>query len=327
MRKRVMMLTTGGTIASVETEGGLAPGMSGGDLVGGLGALWPSLEIETCELMSIDSSNMQPEQWQTIARAIYDVLDRCDGVIVTHGTDTMAYTAAALAYMLRGLDMPVVLTGSQRPFGSPMSDAAQNIDLAAAAVDAGIRGVSVAFGGRVIAGTRASKTSSMDMTAFESVGAPLLAELKADGLRVCDAGRRDAGPRRLMDGICPDVAAVRATPGLRPEHLRALVSSGLRGLVIEAYGAGGVSFMGRDISSAIGEICAGGTAVAVTSQCPRERVDMTLYEVGRRLMDAGAIACGDMTAEAATVKLMWCLGSGLDPSECFKISYAGEITI
>lgn len=326
--KRFLIAATGGTIASVETEDGLAPGMGGGDLIAGARANFPHIRFDISDIMSIDSSNMQPEDWQTIARAAFGARGTYDAVIVTHGTDTMAYSASALSYMLRDIDVPVVLTGSQIPFGAPCSDARPNIELAVSAADAGIIGVSVAFCGRVIAGTRAVKVSSTEMAAFDSSGAPLRAELRADGLCVMDRGMSADGTPTLMDGIDPNVALIKTWPGMTPRLLDAVVGAGARALVIEAFGAGGVSFAScRDISGRLGEIASRGVPVVVTTQCARGSADISLYEVGHRLEAAGAISCRDMTAEAALTKMMWALGNGIDPKTAFCTNYAGEVTL
>lgn len=325
--KKIIMIATGGTIASVETESGLAPGIGGGDLLDGVRARWKDISFEARDVMSVDSSNMQPEDQMTIARAAASALEEADAVIIAHGTDTMAYSAAALSYMLGSIESPVVFTGSQIPFGAPCSDAQDNIELAIAAARSKISGVSVAFGGRIIRGTRAVKVSSTQMTAFESVNAPLLAEMSACGLRVFDRGAREKIFSQNI-ALCSDVAIVKAHPGLDPKFFDAVVSCGARAIVVEAFGAGGVSALApRDVSAKIGELSSSGVHIAVTTQCLRGGVDLSLYEVGHRLLDAGVISCGDMTTEAAFAKMMWALGSGIDPAEAFGQDYAGEITL
>jgi L-asparaginase len=337
-----MLLTTGGTIASVPGESGLEPRLGADKILRPIRADYPRHTFGCASVMNHDSSNIQPEHWRQIARAAHEALDSCDGVIVTHGTDTMAYTASALAFMLRNLNKPVVLTGSQIPASRPESDAASNLRTAVAAVERGIRGVTVAFGGKVINGTRAVKTSTMDIAAFESVGAPPMAEFKADGLRVRAASTAlvEPGlPSRLDDRLCPDVCLVKLIPGTKPELFDALLALKYRGVVIEAFGAGGVHYIGRNLVEKIAALRRAGVVAIVCSQCLYERVDLTVYEIGARLLDAGVIPCADMTTEAAVTKLMWALGRvfGQEP-DCettadpiaqvgaiFATSYAGEI--
>ncbi len=343
--KKILLLTTGGTIASLPGENGLEPRLGGDELLRAVCVDYPQHTFTSKSVMNHDSSNIQPEHWQVLARAVHEAQDLYDGVIVAHGTDTMAYTASALSFMIRNLNKPVVLTGSQIPIGEPASDAHANLHTAIGAVECGIRGVTVAFAGRVINGTRAVKTSTMDMAAFESVGAPLMAERKADGMRVYATSTalvEPESPPKLDDRLCPDVCLVKLIPGTKPELFDALLfdallTLGVRGVVIEAFGAGGVHYIGRNLVEKIGMLRSSGVVVAVCSQCLYERVDLTLYEVGSRLLEAGVIPCADMTTEAAVTKLMWALGRALDRSALadpiaevgaiFATGYAGEISI
>ena len=331
--KKFLLLGTGGTIASEAGSSGFEPGIKSESLLSGaIGGLYPDSVFSSMDILSLDSSNIQPEHWLIIARKVFESLDEFDGIIILHGTDTMAYTAAALSFMLRNLDKSVVLTGSQVPFGEPHSDAAANIRTATAAVRAGITGVSVAFAGMVICGTRAVKVSTMDYRAFESVNAPYMARMMADGLRVFSkpSGCSHTQPAYLDDSLCTDVFLLKLLPGTKPELLDALVTLGYKGVVIEAFGAGGVHYEIRDLVAKLTQLTASGIPVVVCSQCLYDRVDLSLYEVGRRMLAAGVIPAGDMTTEAAVVKLMWALGRTGDVSEVARIfeeCYAGEITV
>ncbi len=145
MKKRILLLTTGGTIASKHTEEGLAPGITGEELAGWLPHLSEAYNITVRDILQLDSSNIQPEEWQYIARSIYEERGRYDGIVVTHGTDTMAYTASMLSFMLPGIEVPVVLTGSQLPIEHPLTDALENLRTAFAMAASGVRGVYIAF--------------------------------------------------------------------------------------------------------------------------------------------------------------------------------------
>lgn len=325
---RIRLISTGGTIVSAQGERGLVPGDAGG-ASDYLRRLFPDHEFSLVELMNLDSSNIGPDHWREIALEVWGALAGDDGVIVTHGTDTMAYTASALAFMMRGLGKPVTLTGSQIPFGVPLSDAPQNLALAVLAVANGINGVTVSFGGSVINGTRAVKTSSSDTRAFESVGAPPMAVVTAFGL---DVARRATAPGDISacldTRLCPDVFVLKIVPGVNPEIFDALIRAGCKGMVVEAFGAGNVPCEGRDVSEAVRRLVDGGVPVVVRSQCLRGGVDMSAYETGFRLLEAGAIPAGGMTTEAAVVKLMWVLGRTDDPREIeriFNTNFAGEI--
>jgi L-asparaginase len=283
--------------------------------------------------MNLDSSNIQPEHWQLLARRVYSALTGYDGVIVTHGTDTMAYTASALAFMLRNLKKGVVLTGSQLPAEAPGSDAARNMRTALYVVMSGMTGVIIAFGSRVISGVRAVKTSTTDFEAFESVNAPPMGIVNPSGLSVFEYAAPKAdhnAPTTLEDGICGDVFLLKVIPGTRPEIFQALRDMGCGGVVVEAFGAGCVHYEGRDLPAGVRLLTKAGIPVVVVSQCLRGNVDLSAYETGARLLEAGAIGGGGMTTESAVVKLMWALAKTKDRfevAEIFSADYAGETGI
>ena len=332
--KKILLLGTGGTIASEAGASGFVPGIKSESLLqSAIGELYPGCTFQAEDILSLDSSNIQPEHWLIIARRVFESLCEFDGVIILHGTDTMAYTAVALSFMLRNLDKSVVLTGSQVPFGEPGSDAVANIRTAIAAVRAGITGVSVAFAGRVICGTRAVKVSTMDYSAFESVNAPYMAQMMADGLRVFSNHTAPSAlqlPLSLDDRLCTDVFLLKLVPGTKPELFDSLISLGYRGVVIEAFGAGGIHYEIRDLPAKLKVMADLGIPVVVCSQCLYERADLSIYEVGRQMLASGVIPAGDMTTEAAVVKLMWALGRTkdiLEVARIFEECYAGEVSL
>lgn len=332
--KKILLITTGGTIASVATRQGLRPRETGEDLLRLVGHTGHSVTVR--DLFSLDSTNIEPEEWRQIAECVYQERLAYDGIVIAHGTDTMAYTASALTFMLPGIDRPVVLTGSQLPISHPLSDAPANLRCAFAMAAAGRNGVFIAFNRRVFLGCRAVKVRASDLDAFESVNLPPVATVNASGFHVHDSilrgARGSAGgtPCALRGRMDSRVALVKLNPGAEPALFSTLDSIGCQGVVIEAYGAGGISFNRRDIVAALEGLGKRGIPLVVCSQCLYEPADMTVYEVGRRALTAGVIPAGDMTSEAAVTKLMWGLGQGMDVkgvSALFQENLHGEITL
>ena len=227
-KPRILLLATGGTIASQPTDEGLAPGLDGAALT----AMLPrrtlaNYEVTVRDILHMDSSNIQPEEWQIIARHVYQNRDRFDGIVVTHGTDTMAYTAAILSFMVRGIGIPVVLTGSQLPIDHPLSDGPENLRLALAMAASATPGVFVAFDRKVILGTRAVKTRTTGFDAFESVNWPYVAQVSAPKGRGGMCSQRRHFPPGIFDEAHPRrgpgafrYASPDALPGHRHRSLR-----------------------------------------------------------------------------------------------------------
>ena len=331
MKKKILLLTTGGTIASAPTEEGLAPTITGDGLREFVGSMLDAFEVTVRDILSLDSSNMQPEEWEFIARSVYESRAEFDGIVITHGTDTMSYTAAALSFMLQGISIPVVLTGAQLPIIHPLSDATDNLRTAFAMAGSGHGGVYLAFDRRVILGARAVKTHTMNFGAFDSVNAPFAAEVNAHGLMVNESVLPSVDPNfTLQDGLCKDVFLLKLIPGVDPRIFDMLLQMGIRGIVIEAFGAGGVQFIRRDLTRKLHEMIEQGVSVVVCSQCLYERSDFSLYEVGQRALEQGVIQTFDMTSEAAITKLMWVLHRTQDRAEVarwFETNMVGEITL
>lgn len=329
--KKVLVLATGGTIASHMGASGLEPQSVPDELLRVFDELRGYYDIDFKPILNLDSSNIQSEEWQLIARCVFNALPTYDGVVITHGTDTMAYTASMLTFMLRNLSKPVVLTGSQIPVGLPLSDARSNLATALAAVDHDVAGVSIAFNHKLISGCRAVKVRTMGFDAFESVNSPDRGEFFADGVHLINPRVPPcAAPCQLRDSLCNDVFLLKLIPGTNPCIFNALKSMNYKGVVLETFGAGGLHYIRRDLSSEIAELIASGVAVAVCSQCLYEKSDFSLYEVGRKVLATGAIPCLDMTTEAAVTKLMWALGQTSDLQtvrDIFATNYSGEITL
>lgn len=329
--KSVLLITTGGTIASVHGAEGLTPGVSSAELMRYVTGLNDHYHVETLELLNLDSSNIQADEWISIARAIHSALPKYDGVVVTHGTDTMAYTASMVSFMLRGLKKPVVFTGSQMPIDNLLTDARNNLYTAFAAVECGIPGVSIAFNRRIIPGCRAVKVRTMGFEAFESVNAGYLGEVYADGLHpLVPIPRNPDSYVELRDSLCREVFLLKLVPGINPNVLGMLQVMNYRGIVIEAFGAGGMQFVRTSMTEHLRELTDAGVVVVVCSQCLYEASNLSIYEVGAKLLACGVISARDMTTEAVVTKLMWALGQTDDPrrvAQIFNTNYCGEITL
>jgi len=326
--KKILLLTTGGTIASGASDNGLIPEMTGEQLIRHIGMLEVELTIK--DLFQLDSSNIQPEDWIKIADCIYRMREQYDGIVITHGTDTMAYTASALTFMLPGIDRPVVLTGSQLPMQHPLSDAVANLKLALAMAQTGSSGIFIAFDRKVLLGCRAVKVRTNGFDAFESVNHPPVGEFDAKGLHIRkEALPVEKGPCRFLPALDDEVCLIKLIPGLKPALFDMVRLMGCHGVVIEAFGAGGVTDINRDVAAAIARMVRAGIVVIICSQCLYEETDMTLYEVGRHALEAGAVSAGDMTSEAVVTKLMWTLGQEREARNAiklFEVSLHGEKT-
>lgn len=328
MMKNILLLATGGTIASVPSEEGLTPKLTADELTSYITIENQPYRLDSQILMNIDSTNMQPEHWREIAEAIYQNYDNYDGFVVTHGTDTMAYTAAALSYMIQNSNKPIVLTGSQVPIGFPKTDAKKNIRDALRFACENVGGVFVVFDGRVILGTRAVKMRTKSYDAFESINHPYIAYIHNNRIDYQYELEPTHEKLQFDSSLCPDVFLLKLHPGTKPEifdYIRHLY----RGVIIESFGSGGVPFQGRNLLPKIKELIDDGMAVVITTQCLEEGEDLTLYEVGRKVAQNTVILSGDMNTEAIVPKLMWALGKTTNLLEIKKImetSVANDIT-
>ena len=328
VKKHILLLTTGGTIASMPGSDGLEPHRSG-VMERELNQLRTYYDITVRDVMCLDSSNIRPEEWQLIATHIFRDRAGFDGIVVSHGTDTMAYTASAVTYMLPDIDIPVVFTGSQLPLAGVLSDGPDNLRTAFAMAAAGHPGVFLAFDRKVMLGCRAVKVRASGFSAFESVNARYAAQVTGLGLTVDEEVLpKINGTPRLAPEISHNVFLLKLTPGLDPAIFDALVDMGYKGIVIEAFGLGGVNVLHQGLGG-IHRAVEKGVSVVVTTQCLYDSSDLRVYQVGNQLLQLGVIQGRDMTSEAAMTKLMWAIGQGMDQNEIadlFATSLAGEIT-
>ena len=327
-KKNILLLTTGGTIASLPGGEGLEPQRS--DVMEReLNQLRTYYNITVEDVMCLDSSNMQPEQWQTIARHIFARKDSFEGIVVSHGTDTMAYSASAVTFMLPNIDVPVVFTGSQLPLSDILSDGPDNLRTAFAMAASGTPGVFLAFDRKIMLGCRAVKVRASGFSAFESINSRYAGRVSNQGL-VLDPRvlPKHSGTAALLPEISPNVFLLKLTPGLNPAVFDMLAAMGYKGIVIEAFGLGGINVLSKGLRG-IQRAIEDGISVVVTTQCLYDSSDLNVYQVGNKLLQLGVIQGRDMTSEAAMTKLMWAIGQGMNPqqiNDLFAQNLAGEIT-
>ncbi|MBE7926295.1 asparaginase [Pseudomonas saudiphocaensis] len=272
-------------------------------------------------LPPIDSASMSQRNWLEMAASIREEVDagRCDGVLVLHGTDTLAYSAAALSFLLLGLPVPVVLTGSMRPAGTPESDAWANLFGAMQALARGIEpGVKVYFHEKLMHGARLTKLSAARLDAFAEQPRPR-------------SGQRAQAIDPKLDYRQPrlpvNLAVLPLFPGIQAAQLQALFDSGIRGLVLECYGSGTGPSDDAELLATLAAAHQRGVVLTAISQCPQGHVEFGLYAAGSRLASTGLISGGGMTREAALGKLFALLGAGLGQAEVenwFALDLCGE---
>lgn len=310
----------------------LIPDVYTQDLLSELPVLRKIADIETTILCNLDSSDMQPHHWVALASLVHQSCAQYDGIVVIHGTDTMAYTASALAFLLRGLDRPVVMTGAQKPLGDVRTDARTNLVDACHLATMRLPEVAIVFDSKLLRGCRATKLDAWGMSAFGSPACPPLAEL---GLGVQIAPHvLKAGTRVPFDARLDErVLAVRTFPGLDPRLLLGALNAGVHGMLIEAYGAGNIPRIENSLVPVLERAKSLDIPVVIASQCPRGSVDLARYVGGVAAATAGAISARDMTTEAALAKLMIALGRATTATRveaarvAFSETWAGEMTV
>lgn len=331
--KRILIIHTGGTFGMVPMAPTrtLAPGEVHGELVGSLPELGRIADIRTEVAFNIDSTNMTLTHWKALARIVARERESCDGFVLIHGTDTMAYTASALSFMLLGLDRPLILTGSQRPLAETRSDARSNLVGAVELATGDLAEVAVFFGTRLYRGNRTTKISADRYDAFSSPNFPALAEVGV-GVSVAPGARRrgtDAAFRPFLD-LQGSVLALVVHPGLPRAYLDRMLQGSERAIVVQGYGPGNVPIGEETLLPFVESAVRGGKIVVMNTQCVEGRVSLDLYECGRRAADLGAVGCGDMTLEASLVKLQYLLGRSARREEVleqFGRDLAGELTV
>ena len=331
----VAVLGTGGTIASYVDyrTGAVHPAVTAEELVFSVPELLDVCNVRARVIYSIYSEDLKPENWQRLAReAAKELNDGARGVIIPHGTDTLHFTSAALAFMLRDLTGPVVLVGAQRSSDRPSSDAASNLLAAAHLATSDLGEVVLTMHGdtsdgdaAIHRGTKVRKMHASRRDAFRSMNTAPIGRVRPDG-RVEFAQPvlpRSKGPVKVDDALDTKVALVHFYPGQPPSELETTVRD-VHGLVIAGTGLGHVA---HDLIPVLTRAARDGVAVVMTTQTLQGRVNMNVYDTGRDLLKAGVMSGEDMLPETAFVKLMWVLGHTRDPAEIARsmaTNVAGE---
>ncbi len=327
--KRIHLVHTGGTLGMSPLGEPLKPGPYLAGLLADVPELSRLAHVDVEIPMNLDSTEMTPAHWDRIAAHVAERMDAYDGFVVIHGTDTLAYTASALSFSLRGLQKPVVLTGSQRPLKAIPTDGHTNL---VAAVDLACRDVpevGVFFGRTLLRGNRARKVSAERYDAFESPNYPPLARVGLEVDLHPALLRRAPGPFHLAAGFDPAVAWVSCWPGASARAMDGAIDSGAKAIVVAGFGTGNVPGGESGWPGAVGRATRAGAAVVLLSQCGHGSVRPRLYAGGRAALDAGAVSGHDMTVEAALAKAMHLLAQGLTGtalSDALSRDLAGELT-
>ena len=318
MRKRILFVATGGTIASEMTAFGLKPGVSAEALLQAVPAIAGLCDVDSEQLYDLDSTDIGPEHWLGIARVIRENYAAYDGFVISHGTDTMAYSAAALSYLIQGSVKPIIFTGAQKPIGFDTTDSRVNLlDSFICACRGDMHGVMIVFNGRVILGTRARKTHSKSFDAFSSINYPHIADVR-DG-RVLQYIVPEYMPEPLFSDVLDTrVSLMKLIPGATEAQLEWLLQRS-DALVIESFGVGGLP---KGMHEAVHASAREGKLIVMTTQVQNEGSDLAVYGTGRALSeDPLILEAYDMTTEAAVTKLMWLLPRVKSQVEAARLFY------
>ncbi len=317
--KKILMIGTGGTIASELTSDGLAPELTPKELIDCIPKIKELCDVECKQIFNLDSTNIEARHWLKIAETVKENYDSFDGFVISHGTDTMAYTAAALSYLIRNSKKPIVLTGAQKPIWFDGTDSKRNLSDAFTYATGGAGGVSIVFNGRVILGTRARKTYTKSFQAFSSVNYPILA-LVEEGRLLQYISNMPEGEVAFSDKMNTNVGLLKLVPGIRPDVVSFFFEK-YDGIILESFGVGGIPEY-SDFYSLIAEAVRRGKIIIMTTQVPNEGSDLSVYHVGGRLKSTlNILEAYDMTTEAAYTKLMWIMGRTKDFEEVKQLFY------
>lgn len=322
--KKICMIAVGGTIASVETQEGLQPEITSEEILTYIPEVSGICQIDTIQLFNIDSTNLYAKHWKALVECIEENYEAYDGFVVTHGTDTMAYTAAALSYFIQNSRKPIVITGSQITIAAENTDARDNLlNAFIYTADDHACGVHVIFDNKVILGTRARKSRTKSYNAFSSIDYPEIAIFKNHRLVFYIEEQKPVGEPLFYHDFSARVFVLKMIPGINPEIFDYLEEH-YDAVVLESFGVGGVPYYDAyDFEAAISRWTAKGKVLVVTTQVAHEGSDMEVYAVGQSIKQKlSLIEAFDMTTEAIVTKLIWILGITREPKKIAEMFYA-----
>lgn len=239
-KKKILLIATGGTIASKKSDSGLKPQITPDELMQYIPQVNEICAFHAIQLLNLDSSNMEPKHWKRMVHTIRENYDAYDGFVIAHGTDTMAYTAAALSYMIQNSPKPIVITGAQKPIDLEITDAKSNLlDSFRYAADDRSQGVQIVFDGKVIAGTRAKKVRSKSYNAFSSIDFPYLAVIQDGNIMRYIPSLPYEEEVRFYEELNENVYLIKMIPGIKPRVLRSIFEN-YDCIIVESFGVGGI---------------------------------------------------------------------------------------
>ena len=321
--KKILMIGTGGTIASKQTENGLAPGLTPNDILACIPQVKHVCGVETLQVCNIDSTNVTPEHWKLMVEAVEKHYDAYDGFVICHGTDTLAYTAAALSYMIQNSPKPIVVTGAQKPINMDVTDAKTNLlDSFIYAADDDSEDVSIVFDGKVIIGTRAKKERAKSYNAFSSINFPYPAVIQDGQVIRYIPPVRHKGEVRFYHDMKDSVYVLKLVPGMRSGVLTQILEQ-YDCVVIESFGVGGLpDSITAEVYEGMKKWKKEGKLIVMTTQVVSEGSNMTVYEVGKKVkQDFDLLEAYDMTLEATITKLMWLMAQPAKDYEEIKTRF------
>lgn len=322
--KKILLIATGGIIACKRTENGLTPVLTSTELISYVPEAQKFCTIDTVQLMNIDSTNMNSQCWLKISACIEKNYEGYDGFVITHGTDTMSYTAAAISYLIQNARKPIIVTGAQKPIDVDTTDARTNLlDSLRLASDDRAYGIYIMFDGKVICGTRAKKERTHSFNAFNSINFPNIATVRDDKI-IFYIDDKNVQNKRLQffHQMDDKIGLIKLIPSMSADVLDYMAEK-YDAVIIEAFGVGGIpKDQNNDFTKALTHWAKKGKTVVLTTQVPLEGSNMNVYEVGRSVKDEfGILEAYDMTLEATVTKLMWILGQTKNLDEIRHLFY------